>query len=194
MPEALSRNQSILRFDVILQHDWPVEQCLLHIRVFFGGKTKSLCFDLFIHWLIKQITNSDRNHFSRSYENRSKRGLIFEGWFRIQVPCGWIGVWWAYVLDVFHCYYCLKRNTRACSWMQLTRKPNESLFKSPKMKKPRWYLPLIKANTVGMIMSSKIGLVQLLPKFKSLLYCCFFTSKRTKFLKKWKFDVYHKLY
>ena len=71
MPEELSRNQSILRFDVILQHDWPIEQCLLHIRVFFGGKTKRPCFDLFIHWLIKQITNNYRNHFSRSYENRS---------------------------------------------------------------------------------------------------------------------------
>ena len=56
---------------VILQHDWLIEQCLLHIRVFFGGKTRSPCFDLFIHWLIKQITNTYRNHFSRSYENRS---------------------------------------------------------------------------------------------------------------------------
>ena len=71
MPEELSRNRPILRFDVILQHDWLIEQCLLHIRVFFGGKTKSPCFDLFIHWLIKQITNTYRNHFSRSYENRS---------------------------------------------------------------------------------------------------------------------------
>ena len=71
MPKELSRNQSILRFDVILQHDWPIEQCLLHIRVFFGGKTKRPCFDLFIHWLIKQITNNYRNHFSRSYENCS---------------------------------------------------------------------------------------------------------------------------
>ena len=67
----LSRNQSILRFDVTLQHDWPIEQCLLRIRVFFRGKTKKPCFDLFIHWLIKQITNSCRNHFSRSYENHS---------------------------------------------------------------------------------------------------------------------------
>ena len=67
----LSRNQLILRFDVILQHDWPIEQCLLHIRVFFGGKTKSPCFDLSVHWLIKQITNTYRNHFSRSYQNRS---------------------------------------------------------------------------------------------------------------------------
>ena len=67
----LSRNQWILRFDVILQHDWPIEQCLLHIRVFFGGKTKSPCFDLFIHWLMKQRTNTYRNLFSRSYENRS---------------------------------------------------------------------------------------------------------------------------
>ena len=63
LARELSRNQSILRFDVILQHDWSIEQCLLHMRVFFGGKTKSPCFDLFIHWLIKQI---------RSHENRSK--------------------------------------------------------------------------------------------------------------------------
>ena len=58
MPEELSRNQSILRFDVILQHDWPPEQCLLHIRVFLSWKTKSSCFDLFSHSLIKQITNT----------------------------------------------------------------------------------------------------------------------------------------
>ena len=37
-------------------NDWPIEQCLLHIKVFFGGKTKRPCFDLFIHQLIKQIT------------------------------------------------------------------------------------------------------------------------------------------
>ena len=67
----LSRNQAILRFDIIPQHNWPSEQCLLHIRVFFGMKTKSPCFDLFIRWLIKQITNTYQNHFSRSYENRS---------------------------------------------------------------------------------------------------------------------------
>ena len=67
MPEELSRN----RFDVILQHDWSIEQCLLHIRVFFGGKMTSPCFVPFIHWLIKQITNTYQNHFSRSYENRS---------------------------------------------------------------------------------------------------------------------------
>ena len=41
--------------DVILQHDWPIERCHLHIRVFFGGKTKRPCFDLFIHWLITKI-------------------------------------------------------------------------------------------------------------------------------------------
>ena len=67
MPEELSRNC----FDVILQHDWSIEQCLLHIRVFFGGRTKSPCFVLSIHWLIKQTTNTYGNDFSRSYENRS---------------------------------------------------------------------------------------------------------------------------
>ena len=70
-----TRNQSILRFDVMLQQDWPIEQRLLHIRVFFDGKTKSPCFDLFIHWLIKQMTNICRNHFSRSYENLSTKTL-----------------------------------------------------------------------------------------------------------------------
>ena len=58
MPAELSRNQLIVHFDVIPQHDWPIEQCLLHIRVFFGGKRKSPCFNLFIHWLIKQVTNT----------------------------------------------------------------------------------------------------------------------------------------
>ena len=42
-----------------------------YIRIFFGGKTKSPSFVLFNHWLIKQITNTYRNHFSRTYENRS---------------------------------------------------------------------------------------------------------------------------
>ena len=37
MPQELSRNQRILRYDIILRHDWPMEQCLFHIRVFFGG-------------------------------------------------------------------------------------------------------------------------------------------------------------
>ena len=41
-------------------HYWPIEQCLLHIRVVCGGNTKSPCFDLFIHWLMKQITNTYR--------------------------------------------------------------------------------------------------------------------------------------
>ena len=36
MPEELSRNC----FDVILQHDWSIEQCFLHIRVFLAGKRR----------------------------------------------------------------------------------------------------------------------------------------------------------
>ena len=47
----------------------------VYIRVIlFSGKTKSPCFDLFIHSPIKQITNTYRNNFSRSHKNRS----IFE--------------------------------------------------------------------------------------------------------------------
>ena len=67
----LSRNQLILRFDVILQHVWPIDQCFLNTRIFFGGKTKSSCSYPIIHWLIKQITNTHRNHFSRLHKNRS---------------------------------------------------------------------------------------------------------------------------
>ena len=70
--QELSRNKPILRFDVILQHNWPIEQCLLHIKVFFGREKKRPWSDLFIRWLIKQITNTYQNHFSRSYEIRSK--------------------------------------------------------------------------------------------------------------------------
>ena len=51
----LSRNQSTLRFDVILQHNWPIERCLLHVKVFFGGKTKS--------FHSRQITNTYQTIF-----------------------------------------------------------------------------------------------------------------------------------
>ena len=85
MFEELSRNQPILLFDLIPQHDQSIEQCLLHIRVLSGGKTESPCFDdLFIHWLIKQIMNTYRNHFSRPYENRSNRCLSLRGWLNSQ--------------------------------------------------------------------------------------------------------------
>ena len=36
----LSRIQPILRFDVIPQHDWSTEQCLLHIRDSLAGKQR----------------------------------------------------------------------------------------------------------------------------------------------------------
>ena len=36
----LSRNQSILGSDVILQHDWQIKQCLLHIKGFLWRENK----------------------------------------------------------------------------------------------------------------------------------------------------------
>ena len=39
----------------------------IHIMVFFGGKTKSPCFELFIRWFIKQITNFYGNHFFQGH-------------------------------------------------------------------------------------------------------------------------------
>ena len=37
-----------------------------------AGKQRGHVLKTFIHWVMKQITNTYRNHFSRSYENRSK--------------------------------------------------------------------------------------------------------------------------
>ena len=100
----LSRNQPILRFNVILQHDWLIEQCLLHIRVFFGGKTKSLCLDLLIHWLIKQITNiSSCEHLPNICQGHTKIALcIVELVFRVRSSVYWKsdGHLWA------HCTRC----------------------------------------------------------------------------------------
>ena len=45
--EQLSGNQPILRFHVILQHDWPIILCLLHIRVSLAGKRRSHVFFIF---------------------------------------------------------------------------------------------------------------------------------------------------
>ena len=42
---------------------------------FLWRENKRPCFDLFIHWLMKQRTNTYRNLFSRSYENRSNSCL-----------------------------------------------------------------------------------------------------------------------
>ena len=66
MPKELFTNQSILHFDVMLQNQSNNSFSILGFSL-----AGSSCFDLFIHWLIKQIMNIYQNHFSRSYENRS---------------------------------------------------------------------------------------------------------------------------
>ena len=91
----LSRNQPRLCFNVILQHDWPIEQFLLHIRIFFGGKTKGPCFDFFIHWLIKQIMNTYRNDFYE-FKCNLKELTTKSAWvprsavFGMRMPGGWL--------------------------------------------------------------------------------------------------------
>jgi len=52
MPEELSRN----RFDIILQHDWSIEQCLLHIRVFVWRENEEFMFCSF-HPLADKTNN-----------------------------------------------------------------------------------------------------------------------------------------
>ena len=61
--EGSAQKTSCPKNNTTQRHDWPIEQYLHHIRVSFGGKTKSPCFDLFIYWLIKQTLNTYRNHF-----------------------------------------------------------------------------------------------------------------------------------
>ena len=58
--QELSRNKPILRLDVILQHDWPIEQCLLHIRVFFGWKNEESMFSS-VHPLADKTNNEKKN-------------------------------------------------------------------------------------------------------------------------------------
>ena len=48
--QLLSRNYLILSFDVILRHDWPIEHCLLRLRVFLEKENKEImCWSF--HWL-----------------------------------------------------------------------------------------------------------------------------------------------
>ena len=35
-PRTSQKSNDTSLFEVTQQHDWPIEQCLLHIRVFFG--------------------------------------------------------------------------------------------------------------------------------------------------------------
>ena len=51
----LSRNQSILRFDATLQHDWPIEQCLLYIRVFSRENEEAM------FWSFHPLTDKTNN-------------------------------------------------------------------------------------------------------------------------------------
>ena len=71
MPENFLEINRYFSFQVILQHDWPIEQCLLHVRVFFGEKMKGPFFYLLIHWLIKQRTLTE---------------TIFQGHTKIALP------------------------------------------------------------------------------------------------------------
>ena len=68
MPDNFLEISRYLAWRHTAEHDWPIEQCLLPIKVF---ETKSPSFDLFNHWLIKQIRNTFKKHFSRSHENHS---------------------------------------------------------------------------------------------------------------------------
>ena len=44
----INQNFALARFDVIMKQDWPIEQCLLHIRVYSlaGKQNHVLIFSL----------------------------------------------------------------------------------------------------------------------------------------------------
>ena len=65
----------LLRFDVILQHDRPFEQCLLHIRVFFSGKTKSPIF-----WSFYPLAYRTKNeHLPKPFFKVIRKSLDVKG-------------------------------------------------------------------------------------------------------------------
>ena len=65
----LSRNLLILRFDFILQHNWPIEQCLLHIRVWRENEESMFSS---LNPLADKINNEHLTKpVSRLYQNRS---------------------------------------------------------------------------------------------------------------------------
>ena len=49
-----------------------------------AGKRTDRVLVLFIHWLVKQITNTYRNHFSKTYENRSMESIRNRGTFFVK--------------------------------------------------------------------------------------------------------------
>ena len=48
----INQNFALARFDVIMKQDWPIEQCLLHIRVYSLAGKQNHVFDLFTDWAI----------------------------------------------------------------------------------------------------------------------------------------------
>ena len=116
----LSRDQPILRFDIILQHDWPIEQCLLHIRVFFGRKTLA----------DKIHVNNEHfwNHFSRLYKNRSNNACMC-----IEVCC------WFISPSTGHRYFF----TLHWSLLSFCQKPSMMLCSSCAQLLIKWWLILV---------------------------------------------------
>ena len=103
----------ILDFDAILQHDWPIEQCLSYIRVFWRENEEAM-FWSFIHWLIKQITNTYQNHFSRSYENRFMQKLSLPYIFVLMPFCISMNYTnWNFCLKTIHYSFCYSARLRA---------------------------------------------------------------------------------
>ena len=81
---------------------------------FSRGKTKRPCFDLFIHWQIKQITKTYQSHFSRANENRSMQKWSLPYIF-VLIP--FLSVWIiqieTFCLKTIHYSFCYSARLRA---------------------------------------------------------------------------------
>ena len=73
MPEDLSRNQSIFALTSYCNTIGQSNNGFSILGISLAGKQRVHVLILFIHWLIKEITITYRNHFSWSYENRSNK-------------------------------------------------------------------------------------------------------------------------
>ena len=73
MPEDLSRNQSIFALTSYCNTICQSNNGFSILGISLAWKQRVHVLIIFIHWLIKEITITYRNHFSWSYENRSNK-------------------------------------------------------------------------------------------------------------------------
>ena len=99
--------EELPRFDVILQNDWPIEHfSVILLGLFLRWENEESMFWSFIHWLIKQITNTNyQNHFEGQTKIAQLLCQLLDAWnvsksaFRITL----ISLFWGWMLNAGFC-------------------------------------------------------------------------------------------